>query len=421
MSTILFANNAQSTLAGSISNTATSVNLASGGGALFPSPGASEYFVMTFIDAATGLLNEIVHVTARSGDTCTIVRGQEGTTALNWSAGDIAANLVTAGTMDAVAQYTQSQAQAGNYAVDSGITNAYVVALDPPLSTVIVGMPIRVKIANTNTGASTLNPGPGALPIVNPDGTALGSGAISSGGVYTFTADGAGNYQLVSASNAALSSSGVQTTGDMKFRPTAETLTGYTKANAQTIGGVSSNGSQLASASALQQFSWLWTNFSNTQCPTLTSGGVPVGRGASAAADFAANRQITLLDWRGVGPKGLDTMGNSAAGTYSGVPFTLGNSSTAGAVAGENTHALSSAENGTHAHGVTDPQHLHTFGAQSATLLYSGGGVSQAFENPGGSTNTGSSSTGISINNSGSGTAHNTVDLSMLGTWYIKL
>ena len=94
---ILFANNAQSTLAGSISNTALSVNLAAGTGVLFPSPGAGQYFVGTFVSASNPQLNEIVHCTAVSGDTLTIVRAQESTTALNWNANDYFSNLLTAG------------------------------------------------------------------------------------------------------------------------------------------------------------------------------------------------------------------------------------------------------------------------------------------------------------------------------------
>lgn len=104
MALILFANNATTTLAGSINTTATSLQVATGTGALFPSPTGGNYFVMTLTDAATQLLNEIVHVTGVSGDTFTIVRAQEGTTAQNWTAGDICANLCTAGTMGAFAQ-----------------------------------------------------------------------------------------------------------------------------------------------------------------------------------------------------------------------------------------------------------------------------------------------------------------------------
>ena len=106
---ILFANNALSTLAGAITNTATTANLTAGTGALFPTPSGGNYFVMSFTDAATGLLEEIVHVTAISGDTITIVRGQEGTTDQNWAAGDLAQNRLTAGQMQAMVQYVQYQ------------------------------------------------------------------------------------------------------------------------------------------------------------------------------------------------------------------------------------------------------------------------------------------------------------------------
>ena len=83
----LFKNNATSTLAGAITNTSLTANLASGAGALFPAPGAGQYFALTFTDAATGLLNEIVNVTNVTGDTITMIRGQEGTAAQKEMAG----------------------------------------------------------------------------------------------------------------------------------------------------------------------------------------------------------------------------------------------------------------------------------------------------------------------------------------------
>jgi len=104
MSIFVFANNASSTLAAPISNTALSVSLAAGTGSLFPNPSAGQQFALTFNDAATGLLTEIVYCTARSGDALTIVRAQEGTVAQNWLAGDLAANLLTIGQMQAMQQ-----------------------------------------------------------------------------------------------------------------------------------------------------------------------------------------------------------------------------------------------------------------------------------------------------------------------------
>lgn len=104
MTVFLFANNASATLAAPISNAAVSVTLASGTGALFPNPSAGQQFGLTFNDAATGLLTEITYCTARTGDVLTIARAQEGTVAQNWLAGDLAANLWTAGQAAAMQQ-----------------------------------------------------------------------------------------------------------------------------------------------------------------------------------------------------------------------------------------------------------------------------------------------------------------------------
>ncbi|WP_418225246.1 hypothetical protein [Citrobacter freundii] len=98
--TLLAANNAQTVLAAGISSTATSLTVNAGTGTLFPSPVAgTSFFKLTIIDAATGSLTEIVHVTALAGDVFTIQRGQEGTVQRAWSANDIVANMMTAGTL----------------------------------------------------------------------------------------------------------------------------------------------------------------------------------------------------------------------------------------------------------------------------------------------------------------------------------
>ncbi|WP_241190973.1 gp53-like domain-containing protein [Enterobacter asburiae] len=98
--TLLTANNAQTVLAAGISSSATSLTVNTGTGSLFPSPASgTSFFKLTLVDAATGLITEIVHVTARSGDVMTIERAQEGTVARAWSANDIAANMMTAGTL----------------------------------------------------------------------------------------------------------------------------------------------------------------------------------------------------------------------------------------------------------------------------------------------------------------------------------
>ncbi len=100
----LFENNASTTLAAPISAVAVAVSLAAGTGAEFPNPSVGQEFALTFNDAATGLLTEIVYCTARTGDVLTIVRAQEGTVAQSWLAGDLAASLITAGNLAAFQQ-----------------------------------------------------------------------------------------------------------------------------------------------------------------------------------------------------------------------------------------------------------------------------------------------------------------------------
>ncbi len=171
---LLSANNAQSTLAGSISDSTTTLNVASGGGAQFPNPvSGQQYFVITLTDAATGLLNEIMWCTARIGDTFTVVRGKETTTPLAWTANDLVSMLWTAGQVEALVQDTEAQQQPWNYAPDTGSTNDLIAAFSPVLAAApSAGTPFRVLIANTNTGAMTANFGWGAVAVVRRDGTA---------------------------------------------------------------------------------------------------------------------------------------------------------------------------------------------------------------------------------------------------------
>lgn len=98
----------------------------------------------------------------------------------------------------------------------------------------------------------------------------------------------------------------VLTTGDFKMVYGTGTLSGFVRCNGRTIGNASSGATERANADTSALFSFLWTNDSNLS--------VSGGRGASASADYAANKTITLPDCRGRALAGLDDMGNSAAG-----------------------------------------------------------------------------------------------------------
>ena len=322
--------------------------------------------------------------------------------------------------MNNLVQIQQQQAGAPNYAVDTGSVNNYAVTLNPVVATRIAGLTVKILAANSNTGASTLNLGAGSISMANPDGTPLGSGAIIAGGVFEVIDVGSGPYQLISVSNEALSLAGVFTTGGFQWRPTSESLAGWVVANATTIGNASSNATQLASALASNLFNWHWNNFSNTQCPVFTSAGAPTTRGVSASADFAANKAIQVYDKRGKGSIGVDTMGGGTTTRLTGVPVTSGNATTPGSVLGENLHVLLVSELALHNHTLTDPTHFHSVGNQSSTTISTGGGAGAGVATTAGGS-TGSKATGITLASAGSDAAHNTVELSDTGYWYIKL
>lgn len=100
--TVLFKNNAASTLSSGITNVATSITVANG--ALFPSLTAGQTFYATLTQSGTETSWEVVLVTARAGNVLTVVRGQDGTTAVSWTSGSKIELRLTAAVMDAMAQ-----------------------------------------------------------------------------------------------------------------------------------------------------------------------------------------------------------------------------------------------------------------------------------------------------------------------------
>lgn len=166
--TLLTANNAQTVLAAGISASATTLTVNTGTGALFPSPVfGTSYFKLTLIDATTGQLTEIVHVTARTGDAMTISRAQEGTTARAWSANDIAANMLTAGTIALLAPLS-SPALTGT---PTAPTAAAGTATDQIANTAFVGAAIvaatgRLAAIQKFTSSGTYTPTPGVTKII---------------------------------------------------------------------------------------------------------------------------------------------------------------------------------------------------------------------------------------------------------------
>ena len=95
----LFRNNITVRLDALLSDSATTCVVLNGQGALIPAIGSGEIFVMT-LDNITGGIREVVYVTAVSGDTLTIERAKEGTTAQTWQANSIMQARITAGVLE---------------------------------------------------------------------------------------------------------------------------------------------------------------------------------------------------------------------------------------------------------------------------------------------------------------------------------
>ena len=229
------------------------------------------------------------------------------------------------------------------------------------------------------------------------------------------------NWQLL----ADFSTASGFTTGDMKdtWKTTADT--GWIMMNDGSIGSATSGATTRANADTLNLYTLFWNNISNTYAP------VAGGRGASAAADFAANKALTLPAMKG--------RAKAVSGTGSGLTARA-----LGQTIGEEAHALTSNENGTHNHtvNITDGGHTHGLWSNvnglnasfignlgSAGIYTIAGGLNAAgtqyyYTAPGdGHAYMETVTTGITATtvNSGSGTAHNTMQPTTFMNVMVKL
>lgn len=153
-----FTNNATSTLASSINSSVTSLSVAIGQGALFPTLGGGDYFYCTLANVAGTV--EIIKVTARTSDTFTIVRGQDGTTGAFWTAGDKVELRLVAASLNDVPKLDEANTFTG--------ANAYGTPASITLTNA-TGLPVGSGVSGLGTGVAT----------------ALGNTANATGGVVT--------------------------------------------------------------------------------------------------------------------------------------------------------------------------------------------------------------------------------------------
>jgi hypothetical protein len=198
------------------------------------------------------------------------------------------------------------------------------------------------------------------------------SRTVKSGDVGIYIAESTSAWRELSFQPAAVDNF---TTGDVKLTLKTTADTGWVLMNDGTIGNASSGGTSRANADTEQLFTLLWNNTANADCA------VSSGRGASAAADYAANKTIAL-------PKAL---GRALAGYGAGSGLT---SRALAAITGTETHTLTEAEIPSLAHSAT----LALFGlAQSGAGNGAVGG-----DATGGQTGTAT----VSVATHGSGGAH---------------
>lgn len=169
----------------------------------------------------------------------------------------------------------------------------------------------------------------------------------------------------------------------------ASTRPGFLLMNDGSIGSSSSGATSRANIDTFPLYYQLWSNVSNTYAPVAT------GRGASAAADFAANKAMGLTKQLG---RAISSAGLASSGATT--TFVLGQT------VGEEAHALTAAENGPHDHAPGQP-----------SAAYFGPGGSFAFTGGAEATEFDFQSTGFS----GSGTAHNTMQPTSFFNVFIKL
>lgn len=261
-------------------------------------------------------------------------------------------------------------------------------------------------VTNIATAAGELTGGPitttGTLGLANTAVTPGSYGAANE--TLTATVDGKG--RLTALADTPIAITGSQVTdltsiiaaavlaaipvGTVQVNHTNTLPTGWLYLSGQTIGNASSNATARANADTSALYTALWNSDSNLAI--YTSAGALTTRGASAAADYAANKALALPDYRGRSIFGKDNMGGSAAGR-----LTVVTGTSLGAAGGDQylqSHGHSITDPG-HIHSINDPGHSHVYheAFSAATSPQQGGGANVYINS-----NTSVSTTGILIN-----------------------
>jgi hypothetical protein len=232
-------NNAYSTLAGSLTNSSSSMTVATGHGDRFPIVTGSDWCMVTLQDASNNI--EIVKVTARASgaDTLSITRAQEGTTARSWSIGDIVELRLTAGTV-ATVDGTQTLKNKTISGADNTLTNipgANVTGTVPSAATAgaCTGNAATATTADACTGNSAT--------ATNATTAATVSTTVASGAVGTTQSPGDNSTKIATtaytdAAVAAIPAASTSTSGKVELATTAELQAGTDADRAVTAAAI---------------------------------------------------------------------------------------------------------------------------------------------------------------------------------------
>ena len=289
MANMLFANNCNTTLNGGITAVATSMVVTSAAG--FPAPTGSQYFYCTLADAATQTTIEIVKVTAVSGTTFTIVRGQDGTTGTIFASGAVVSLRLVAASLNDFPKLDEANTFTG--------ANAY----GTPASIVLTNASGTASInINGTVGATTASTG--AFTTLSASSTVSGTGFstyLASPPAIGGTAAAAGKFTTLAATGVFTASSGTAAL------PSIVTLSG------STSGLYSSTANVLGVA------------ISATSIGTFTSTGL---NGMAVGATTASTGAFTTLS-------ASSTVSGTGFSTYLASPPAIGGTAAA-AVTGSN-------------------------------------------------------------------------------------
>lgn len=226
--------------------------------------------------------------------------------------------------------------------LDAAQTLTNKTLTSPALTTPTLG----VASATTINKVTITAPATGSTLTIAEGSTLATSGANS----VTLTSTGATNVTLPTTGTL-VALADVWSTGDVKITLKTAADTGWVMFNDGTIGNAASGGTTRANADTVALFTLIWNNTADAQCAVST------GRGANAAADYAANKTIAL-------PKALGRA-LAAAGAGSGLT-----SRALALITGAETHALTEAQTpvkshvhaqqGTFASGGQSQTHTHT-------------------------------------------------------------